>query len=155
MDVRSLLNLTSDRLRVLPLVVLYITDGCNSRCVTCDIWKSPRRNIDIGLVGRLAAEFPRLGVRSVLLSGGEPMQHPEWPRIAQILRTAGIKVMLLTNGLGLKKQSQQVLETVDQLTVSLDGATPETYRAIRGVDALPVILEGIQTVVDGCVPVTP
>ncbi len=154
MNVRPLLNLTSDRLRTLPLVVLYITDGCNSRCVTCDIWKLPRRNIDVALVGRLAAEFPRLGVKSVLLSGGEPMQHPEWPRIAQILRTAGVKVMMLTNGLALKKLAQQVIENIDQLTVSLDGATPETYRAIRGVDALPVILEGMRTVAEGGISIT-
>jgi MoaA/NifB/PqqE/SkfB family radical SAM enzyme len=154
MNVRSLLNLTSDRLRTLPLVVLYITDGCNSRCITCDIWKLPRRNMDMALVERLSAEFPGLGVRSVLLSGGEAMQHPEWPRIAQLLRVAGIKVMLLTNGLLLKKQAQQVIDSIDEVTVSLDGAMPETYRAIRGVDGLSIILEGISLITQGGVPVT-
>ncbi|MCC7445872.1 MAG: radical SAM protein [Anaerolineae bacterium] len=154
MNVRSLLNLTSDRLRALPLVVLYITDGCNSRCVTCDIWKLPRRNMDMALVERLAAEFPKLGVRQVVLSGGEAMQHPEWPRIAQLFRAAGAKVILLTNGIALKKQAEQVIETIDTLTVSLDGATPETYRAIRGVDALPVILEGITVIAAAGVTVT-
>ena len=154
MNVRSLLNLASDRLRTLPLVVLYITDGCNSRCVTCDIWKLPRRNMDMALVERLASEFPHLGVRSVVLSGGEAMQHPEWPRIAQLFRAAGVKVMMLTNGLLLKKQASQIIESLDQVTVSLDGATPETYRAIRGVDGLSVILDGIQLVTQGGVPVT-
>src|SRR5579871_6966420 len=97
MNVKSLLNLTSNRLRTLPMVVLYITDGCNSRCVTCDIWKLPRRNMDMALVEQLAAEFPQLGVQTVVLSGGEAMQHPEWPRIAQTFRQAGAKVLLLTN----------------------------------------------------------
>ena len=83
-------------------------------------------------------------IKAILLA-----PRTEWPRIAQILRTAGIKVMMLTNGLALKKQAQQVIETVDQLTVSLDGATPETYRAIRGVDALPVILEGMRAIAEG------
>ena len=50
-----LLNLVSDKLRALPLVVLYLTDGCNSRCVTCDIWKLPRRNMSMELVDQLAA----------------------------------------------------------------------------------------------------
>src|SRR5258706_13887795 len=139
-------TLPADRLRVLPLVVLYITDGCNSRCITCDIWKLPRRNMDMALVEQLAAEFPRLGVREVVLSGGEAMQHPEWPRIAQMFREAGAKVTLLTNGLALKKQAEQVIQTIDVLTVSLDGATPETYRAIRGVDALAPILEGMRMI---------
>src|SRR5258707_1078030 len=74
-NIRPLLNLapalTSDRLRALPLVVLYITDGCNSRCATCDIWKLPRRNMAMSLVERLAEEFHELGVRQVVLSGRE------------------------------------------------------------------------------------
>src|SRR5258707_7673906 len=154
MDVRSLLNLTSDRLRTLPLVVLYITDGCNSRCVTCDIWKLPRRNMDMALIEQLAASVPKLGIRQVVLSGGEAMQHPEWPRIAQMFRDAGAKVTLLTNGLALKKQAEQVIQTIDVLTVSLDGATPETYRAIRGVDALAPILEGMRMIAGAGIPIT-
>src|SRR4051794_15457842 len=154
MNFRSLLNLASDRLWSLPMLVLYITDGCNSRCVTCDIWKLPRRNMDLDLVRQLASEFPKLGVKQVVLSGGEAMQHPEWPTIAAILRDAGAKVLLLTNGLALKKQAEQVIESIDELTVSLDGATPETYRAIRGVDALSVILEGMRQIADAGVPIT-
>jgi MoaA/NifB/PqqE/SkfB family radical SAM enzyme len=154
LDVRPLLNLTSDRLRALPLVVTYITDGCNSRCITCDIWKLPRRNMQMAVVERLASEFPGLGVRTVVLSGGEAMQHPDWPRIAQLYRAAGVKVILLTNGLALKKQADQVIENIDHLTVSLDGGTPETYRNIRGVDALPVILEGMRIIADGGVPIS-
>jgi MoaA/NifB/PqqE/SkfB family radical SAM enzyme len=154
MGFRSLLNLASDRLWTLPLVVLFITDGCNSRCVTCDIWKLPRRNMDVALVRQMAAEFPRLGVRTVLLSGGEAMQHPEWPRIAQICRAAGAKVLLLTNGLALKKQAAQVIENIDGVTVSLDGATPETYRAIRGIDVLAAILEGMREIADAGIPIT-
>src|SRR5689334_3427323 len=120
-SLRPLLNLTGDRLRALPMVVLYITDGCNSRCITCDIWKVPRRNMSLELVERLASDFTALGVKWVLLSGGEAMQHPQWPEIAQIIHAAGAKVMLLTNGLALKKQAEQVIAHVDELTVSLDG----------------------------------
>jgi Fe-coproporphyrin III synthase len=151
---RPLLNLTGDRLRALPMLILYITDGCNSRCITCDIWKLPRRNMSLELVERLTGEFAALGVKRVLLSGGEAMQHPHWPEIAQMIRAVGAKVMLLTNGLALKKQADQVIANVDELTVSLDGATPETYHAIRGVNALPVILEGISAVSAAGIPVT-
>src|SRR5215470_18999702 len=107
MDVRSLLNLTTDRLRTLPMVVLYITDGCNSRCIMCDIWKLPRRNMDMALVERIATEMT--GLRSVALSGGEAMQHPEWPRIAARFRESGAKVTLITNGLALAKQAKEVI----------------------------------------------
>src|SRR5450631_2706256 len=157
-NIRPLLNLaptlTSDRVRALPLVVLYITDGCNSRCATCDIWKLPRRNMALSLVERLAEEFQQLGVRQVVLSGGEAMQHPEWPRIAQLFHAAGARVQLLTNALALKKQAQLVIENIDRVTVSLDGGTAETYAAIRGVDAFDPILEGIRLVSAGGIPVS-
>src|SRR5260221_11422806 len=82
------------------------------------------------------------------------MQHPEWPRIAQLFHAAGAKVLLLTNALALKKQAQQVIDHIDRVTVSLDGGTPETYAAIRGVDAWEPILEGIRLVSAGGVPVS-
>lgn len=154
MRAKRLLNLVADRLATLPLVILYLTDGCNSRCVTCDIWRNPRRDMARSLVEDLASAFPELGVRWVLLSGGEAMQHPDWPWIARRLQAAGAHVMLLTNGLLLRKQAAEVTSSVDEVIVSLDGGTRETYRAIRGVDAFDLVLDGIRTVHDMGVPVT-
>jgi Fe-coproporphyrin III synthase len=151
---RALLNLAADRLRALPLLVIYITDGCNSRCITCDIWRQPRRNMPLALAQRLAQEFAQLGGQQVLISGGEAMQHPQWPQIAQAFRALGVKVMLLTNGLFLARQAQQVIDTVDALTVSLDAATAETYQAIRGVDGLAQVLAGISLVAAAGKPIT-
>src|SRR5579863_3946034 len=153
-DLRPLLNLTGDRLRALPMLIVYLTDGCNSRCVTCDIWKLPRRNMPLPLAERLASEFRTLGVRRVILSGGEATQHPDWPRIATLFRTAGAKVQLLTNGLLLNKQAQAVIDSIDQLVVSLDGGTAETYKAIRGVDGFDVIMAGLRKCADAGLPIT-
>lgn len=153
MKAKHLLNLVSDRLHTLPLIVLYLTDGCNSRCVTCDIWRSPRRNMPLALVEQIAGSFAELQTRWVLLSGGEAMQHPQWPQIAQRFRDEGAFVMLLTNGLLLKKQTAEVASSVDEVIVSLDGGTAETYRAIRGVDAFDLVLDGIRAVRQQGVPV--
>lgn len=154
MSAKNLLNLFSDRLRTLPLMVLYLTDGCNSRCVTCDIWRNPRRNMAMGLVEQLASACQELRVRWVLLSGGEAMQHPQWPEIARRFRQVGVRVLLLTNGLLLRRQIEEVLSSVDELIVSLDGGTAETYAAIRGVDAFDLVLEGVRLARSGGLPVT-
>jgi MoaA/NifB/PqqE/SkfB family radical SAM enzyme len=153
MKPKHLLNLISDRLYTLPLVVLYLTDGCNSRCVTCDIWRNPRRNMKMELVEDIAVTFKELQVRWVLLSGGEAMQHPQWPEIARRFRAEGTYVMLLTNGLLLRKQAEAVADNVDEVIVSLDGGTAATYEAIRGVDAFDLILDGIQAVRARGIPV--
>lgn len=152
--VKNLLNLTGDTLYSLPLLVLYITDGCNSRCVSCDIWQNPRRNMPMKLVESIAETCGELGVRWVLLSGGEAMQHPEWATIARMFAEQGVHVMLLTNGLFLRKQAQAVIDSVDEVILSLDGGTAETYEAIRGVDAFDLILEGVDMVKAGGIPVT-
>ncbi len=154
MKAKRLLNLAGNRLHTLPLVVLYLTDGCNSRCVTCDIWRSPRRNMRAELVEQIASAFQELQVRWVLLSGGEAMQHPHWPQIAQRFRREGARVMLLTNGLLLRKQLDEVLASVDEVIVSLDGGTAATYAAIRGVEAFDLVLDGIRSVRAGGLPVT-
>jgi MoaA/NifB/PqqE/SkfB family radical SAM enzyme len=153
MNPRYLLNLVSDRLSTLPLLVLYITDGCNSRCVTCDIWRNPRRNMSMALVDHLAGQCGALGTRWVLLSGGEAMQHPEWAAIAHRFRDQGIYTILLTNGLFVHKQADLLVGAVDELIVSLDGGSAATYQAIRGVDAFDLVLAGIQAAREHGIPV--
>ena len=154
MSTKHLLNRVGDHLRTLPILVLYLTDGCNSRCVTCDIWRNPRRNMKLELVEQIAGELRPLSVRQVVLSGGEAMQHPKWPEIARRFRAEGVRVSLLTNGLLLRKQIDDVLSSVDEVIVSLDGGTAETYEAIRGVDGFDLILDGIRLVRAGGIPVT-
>jgi Fe-coproporphyrin III synthase len=151
---KRLLNLTGDKLYALPLLVLYLTDGCNSRCRTCDIWQNPRRNMPMALVDSIVATCAELDIRWVLLSGGESMQHPQWAEIAQKFRAEGVHVMLLTNGLFLRKDAQQVIDSVDEVILSLDGGNAKTYEYIRGVDGFDLILEGVGAIRAGGIPVT-
>ncbi len=131
----------------LPLVTLYLTDRCNSRCVTCDYWRHGRDNLTLAAAQRLVPQFATLGTRAALLSGGEPLLNPEWREIAQLLRDAGLTLWLLTSGLSLAKHARAAAALFDSITVSLDGTTPETYRAIRGLDAFDVVCDGIRAAV--------
>jgi Fe-coproporphyrin III synthase len=128
----------------LPLVTLYVTDRCNSRCVTCDYWRHGRDDMDLATVTRLLPSFTQLQTQMVLLSGGEPLLNPEWAAIAELLRRNGFKVWLLTSGLALAKHARRAAELFDAITVSLDGTDPKTYAAIRGLDAFHKVCEGIQ-----------
>jgi MoaA/NifB/PqqE/SkfB family radical SAM enzyme len=154
MSARHLLNLTSDHLSSLPILILYLTDGCNSRCITCDIWRAPRLNMRRELVETLVASVKPMGVRWVVLSGGEAMQHPQWAQIAARFRAEGARVILLTNGLFLRRDADDVIANVDEVVVSLDGGTAATYAHIRGVDAFDLVLDGIRAVGTGGVTVT-
>jgi Fe-coproporphyrin III synthase len=128
----------------LPLVTLYVTERCNSRCVTCDYWRHGRSDINLRSVTDLLPSLEQLGTKLVVLSGGEPLLHPEWASIAQFLKSNGLEVWLLTSGLSLAKHARRAAELFDAVTVSLDGTNPETYEAIRGLDAFDKVCEGIR-----------
>jgi MoaA/NifB/PqqE/SkfB family radical SAM enzyme len=127
----------------LPLVTLYLTERCNSRCVTCDYWRTGRDHLTLAKLEAMLPGLQRLGTRIALLSGGEPLLNPEWRAIASALRDAGIERWLLTSGLSLAKHATAVAELFDAATVSLDGANAATYQAIRGLDAFDVVCDGI------------
>jgi MoaA/NifB/PqqE/SkfB family radical SAM enzyme len=145
-------QLTAERLAVhpplarLPLVTLYVTDRCNSRCVTCDYWRHGRDDMNLAAVTRLLPSFAQLHTQIVLLSGGEPLLNPEWAAIADALRGNGLKVWLLTSGLSLAKHARRAAGVFDTITVSLDGTDSETYAAIRGLDAFHKVCEGIRAI---------
>lgn len=134
-------------LRRLPLVTLYLTERCNSRCVTCDYWRHGRVDASLDLVQRLLPSLVRLNTQVALISGGEPLLNPQWQEIARLLQEAGIKLWLLTAGLALAKHAARAAQLFDTITVSLDGTNSRTYRAIRGLDAFSKVCEGIRAAV--------
>ena len=137
----------------LPLVTLYLTERCNSRCVTCDYWRHGRTDMTLESVTRLLPSFARLGTRTALISGGEPLLNPEWQDIARLLAVNGLKLWLLTSGLSLAKHARRASELFDAITVSMDGTNRTTYAAIRGLDAFDKVCEGIRAVADAGSPV--
>lgn len=144
---------SGSRLQSLPLATLYLTERCNSRCVTCDYWRHGRLDMNLATVRGLLPSFARLRTRVVLISGGEPLLNPEWSAIAELLRASGLQLWLLTSGLSLVKHAGRVAELFNALTVSLDGTTAETYAAIRGLDAFDHVCAGIRLAAASDLPV--
>ncbi len=128
----------------LPLVTLYLSERCNSRCVTCDYWRHGRADMRLDSVRRLLPDLARLHTQVALISGGEPLLNPEWSQIAELLRSRGLKLWLLTSGLSLAKHARRAATLFDAITVSLDATDRETYQAIRGLDAFEKVCQGIR-----------
>jgi MoaA/NifB/PqqE/SkfB family radical SAM enzyme len=131
----------------LPLVTLYLTERCNSRCVTCDYWRHGRKDATLESVTRLLPELVALRTRTALISGGEPLLNPQWQAIAETLRARDIDLWLLTSGLSLAKHAERAARLFQSITVSLDGTCAGTYAAIRGLDAFDKVCEGIRDAV--------
>jgi MoaA/NifB/PqqE/SkfB family radical SAM enzyme len=130
----------------LPVLVIFPHNQCNCRCVMCDIWRirQAEQLTPEDLESQLAG-FRKLGVRWVVFSGGEPQLNEKWSYLAQLVRSAGSRVTLLTAGLLLKPQAGLVVESVDDVIVSLDGP-PAIHNHIRRVpDAFERLADGVST----------
>ncbi len=123
----------SEPVTELPIVILYPHSRCNCRCVMCDIWQvtTKREIAPTDLAGWLP-EWRRLGVRRVVLSGGEPLMHSTLWNLCAPLHEAGIGITLLSTGLLLKRHAADVAHFCDDVVVSLDGPR-EVHNHIRNV----------------------
>jgi len=113
----------------------------------CDIWK--RRDgaeLHLAEFGRHRESLLRLGVRNVVLNGGEPLLHSNLEGLCGFLKDCGIQITLLTTGLLLKKRAAIVAKRVDEIIVSLDGPEEvhDQVRRVRG--AYSLIGEGVREV---------
>jgi radical SAM protein with 4Fe4S-binding SPASM domain len=135
-------------LQSLPLITLHLTERCNSRCVTCDYWRHGRQDLSLDCVSQMLPSLLKLGTQTVLISGGEPLLHPQWAPISQLLREHGLHLWLLTSGLSLAKHAARAAALFQSITVSLDGTDRRMYSAIRGLDAFDKVCAGIRAAVD-------
>jgi Fe-coproporphyrin III synthase len=134
----------TNRTFVLPLVVFYPTSRCNSRCVSCDWWKSSGDgDLSLKEIAQVADALPPLGTRLVLFSGGEPLLRPEVFKAARLFRARGTTLHLLTSGVLLERCADEVAKHFSRVIVSLDATTESLYHAVRGVAALTMVEKGV------------
>src|SRR5580704_16569978 len=122
------------RLSSMPVLVLMPHSRCNCKCVMCDIWKANKNKQEITVedLKPHLEHFRRLGVRQIVLSGGEALMHSNLWALCQLLKTDNVRITLLSTGLLLRENARQICATCDEVIVSLDGS-PEIHNAIRRI----------------------
>ena len=134
----------TNRTFTVPLVIFYPTSRCNSRCVSCDWWRSSgATDLAPDEIARLAQALQPLGTRVVAFSGGEPLLRHDVFDLARLFRREGVALHLLTSGVLLERCAGEVASEFTRVIVSLDAPTEMLYHAVRGVRALGVVEEGV------------
>jgi len=139
-------TLQTHRISALPIVILMPHSACNCRCVMCDIWKDNKnlKQLTQQDVTDLLVSLKKLGTRRVVMSGGEALLNTNFFKLCEILKNEGIKVSLLTTGLSIKNNADQLLKWVDDMVVSLDG-DEAMHDAIRNIpNAFKKLKEGVE-----------
>jgi MoaA/NifB/PqqE/SkfB family radical SAM enzyme len=135
------------RIASLPILLLNVHEHCNCRCVMCDIWqRKDGKELDLADFARHRESLFELGVRNVVLTGGEPLLHRNFTMLCDFLKECNIRVTLLTTGLLIAKNAAAIAGAVDEIIVSLDGPE-DVHDQVRRVNgAYRLISDGIRVV---------
>jgi radical SAM protein with 4Fe4S-binding SPASM domain len=109
---------------------LQMTDRCNLRCRHCYLGESLHQDLSVDQIQRVLKEFEEIQGLRLLLSGGEPLLHPRFWEINEILRDYAFRSILLSNGTLITKEVARRL-LVHEVQISLDGMK-EGHEALRG-----------------------
>ena len=135
-----------------PLTKVYVepTNRCNLNCLTCirHSWDEPFEDLAWPAYQALIdglADFPE--VKTVAFAGfGESLCHPRFPEMVRLAYESGRRTEMTSNALLLVQSiAEQLIDAgLDQLTVSIDGTTNQSLRAIRPGASLENIIKNVK-----------
>lgn len=133
-----------------PPVCLYLetTNRCNLLCTTCPRTYEelePPADLSWDLFTRIVDQLPTLS-RAVLHGVGEPMLVKDLAAMVRYLKDRGVYVLFNTNGTVLNERNGRALidAGLDELRVSLDASTRESFKVVRGKDYFNRILRNVR-----------
>lgn len=139
--------------RAISYLRLSVTDRCNFRCHYCSPASWPNRTdlLTAPELVRICRLFTGMGVTRVRLTGGEPLIRPDileiCSAISEIREVA--KLAITTNASRLSPLAKGLADAgVDQLNISLDTLSPQTFARISSVGSLDSVLGGIESALE-------
>jgi MoaA/NifB/PqqE/SkfB family radical SAM enzyme len=143
----------SHRVHILPIIIIYLNNVCDSECITCSIWKNnsllkipAHRQMPQETLEELYGAVGRYRPQQILLSGGEPLLHPKFAEAVDRFRRVAPAVAVVSNGLTLGACEREAVEKVSDFFISFDAPDAEGYRQIRGVDGFDRLANSLTTV---------
>jgi cyclic pyranopterin phosphate synthase len=137
--------------RVATDLRISLTDRCSLRCTYCMPaegldWLSKSDRLSDDEIVHLAEIFVGLGVRTIRLTGGEPLVHPTLVDV--VGRLAALEprpeLSLTTNGISLARSATALVDAgLDRINVSVDTLDPARFAALTRRDRLPDVLAGV------------
>ncbi len=130
---------------------VMITGKCNLNCRHCwpESGKDAAGPVPAKRVADLISWLAATGCRSLCLTGGEPLTHPDWfPILSFACRDQDFEEILLqTNAALLNQDRAKMIASLGcerlAVQVSLEGATSQTHDRMRGAGTFDKAIRGI------------
>jgi len=144
-------TLTDTFSRTIDYVRISVTDRCDFRCVYCmaeEMTFLPRKDLlSFEQIEQLAQAFVELGVRSIRLTGGEPLVRKGIDKlVANVSAIDGLdEVTMTTNGSQLGHMAEPLKQAgLSRLNISLDSLQPERFLELTRTGNLEQVIAGIK-----------
>ena len=123
--------------KTLIVAELDLTNRCNNNCPKCIGNRENGEELSLFQIKNIVESLREIEVRGVILSGGgDPLVSPHFVLAIELLRKAGIKIGVNSNGLALDKtKSVCIADSCEFFRVSLDAACHEMYTITHGMSA--------------------
>ncbi|HVL89579.1 MAG TPA: GTP 3',8-cyclase MoaA [Actinomycetota bacterium] len=137
--------------RVADDLRISVTDKCNFRCTYCMPaeglkWLPRDEILTFEEIDRLAGIFVGLGVKTIRLTGGEPLMRRDLSRLVGMLNDRGVPdLSLTTNGFWLAGQAKELAEAgLKRINVSVDSLLRHRFAEMTRRDALEAVMKGLK-----------
>jgi radical SAM protein with 4Fe4S-binding SPASM domain len=135
-------------------LTLMITDACNLKCPHCLLDCKVHKGISVpkDIITSIIDEFVSIGGKSLIITGGEPLLHPDWFKILAHADSTPLKeICLQINGVIITGKDIKKIRALGSekliIQVSLDGARPETNDLIRGIGSYNAAVNAIKLLI--------
>jgi len=117
-----------------------VTRMCNLKCLYCRVWREDshgQKELTIDEIKILSENLKKVGVKSIVITGGEPLLRGDLIEIINIFSRQGFIVRLQTNGYLLNETflEQAFSGGLDDIYISLDSLRPDVFLKINGIQS--------------------
>lgn len=121
------------------LVSFSITQECNLKCKHCYSESAEgvaKNELDTAQAKKLIEDIAGMGVRLLILDGGEPLKRPDFIDLVKHATSKGLRVVVGTNAtlIDEDKAKEMIDAGVMAVQISVDGASAKTHDWFRGVE---------------------
>lgn len=127
----------------LRYLLLHITTRCNLKCAHCFLGDIEPLDMPLEQIMSVMEEFDSMQGLRLLVSGGEPLLHPQFWELNELLEKFSFRSVILSNGTTLADQRIIARLQSQEVQVSLDGIG-HSHETLRGSGTYQKTLAALQ-----------
>lgn len=122
----DLINIEANKLQGVSTVDFHLTSRCSQACPYCWGPRRFRNSVAKENAQSIIVRIKHLGVRRIVFTGGDPLQHPDVLDLIRYAKDMGLETALSTTGdLVTPEVLQGLAPNLDLISLPLDGSTEE------------------------------